>query len=471
MNQYVEIPLKSDSLIALMTTIEENGPYTRTVYLSNGYLVERMINEEGEEEKEKRTRHEKLVIVENLEFTMYVAIPRALDPALFQLGMIRSYSQSQYSNYKMNQLREDIKRLKNEISQTDDPLTIERKKCLLHQYTEELNVVEMNRDSLSAFNYLMRETTEMTNYVKRLDYIKSRMKNKKFFFIKKMSFYEIPKSGKLSTKIKDFTLQKIKFDNHQILVFFLNKFRQPFSLWKDVLENEGEGGEEEDEGKEKWTRVESKYHIIILSDSSPDSLPYQHGTEENYIMKQTLHFPQQEHFFLWEFSLFTPVKKSPQFHAMFRQRNVRKMIHYSISLSMENVIQESDRMNERLKINTIYFSLLETIDILLVDDKCGKKNLLSVDVVKTPKIQSIEGRLRVSQEKTELLQGKKRTFYTLKNSGKKSMIQTNLYSFQSLSSSSSSNGKEEEEEEESHEKKKKKMDTIQQHDLSVSELQ
>jgi hypothetical protein len=204
-------------MLALLTTTTKRVSYTRTVY------VTRDLNES-----------DTLVLIDGVEFHLYIAVPQSLDPYQLYEAMMHAYYGSMFSKAKREAMVKDLEQVEDDLAAFDD----EVKKRELSFMDKKMNIFRNNFESHNHYRELLRdEDVASLTGNQKIARIKSEMKGH-YFFIKEMKQFFVPRHARVSSKLKLTTQWRFTFDNHTILQFFINKFRKPFEIGR-TYDNDG----------------------------------------------------------------------------------------------------------------------------------------------------------------------------------------------------------------------------------------
>ena len=412
------VSLRSDDFLSLMTT--NKGWKTRSVYLTE-------VSDSGE-----------IAVVENLEFSLFLAIPQSLDPNLFYLEMLRSYHSAHWGTRHLEKLKRE-----GETSRA------------------ELLILEKRNQILINFQSLMKKSDcgVIKNQATRVQWIRSQLRSEQFFsVIRDMSSFTLPTGAKLSEKLRWSSQWRLKFDNHQVYRFFLTLFHSPFpiSFAKDVTEivqdeEGGGGGEESEKTKRVYTPVD--YDVMMLSGADSDSYlcKPRADTHDEEILKQLKQFPQADHIHSWKF---TPTQEGSPLPTLLASQDC----HFhpvnpsspspspspSSSTAVDSLSTlkklhgKTKRPAHSLQPNGLDFQFSPSTRILLFDYKVGRRSLLVTKKGKKKEEEEkeYEGEAEVKRKVVvqkpppvkEVLRGStKRTFFSLgKGEGDKPLKQPML---------------------------------------------
>lgn len=437
-----DVILKKDSVLSLMRDLGGKG-VAKTVYLT-------------------KSSDNKLVIIRNLEFTLWLAIPPQLDPNLLYLELLKSYHNEQCGERRMERLREEISELEKDVIQLESTHKekrlellslikeekeipekyqilyenyqnngeeafkqwrdlVEKKKLLSSTKREELSVMERESQSLKQFSELMKmsryDDLLIHDSSKRVKCIKERMKsNKDFFVILKMSSFTLPANAALKKRLGHATLWRLKFDNHHVQRFFLSKLRNPIKIWQveEVEDREGE------EGK-KYKSEQQEYPILILTDGGENASIYnpRENQHDGYIMKQTFQFLHQEHSYQWSLSNYKESNtEGLRFYPFNTQQSLSTITTFSTMEQLTRGLFQK-RLGTFLIMNQFHFQF-PLQEVLFVDGQYCQESVVQLDTVKPiQKIAKVDGKIKVSKPLLPLVNRnstKKRSIYSLTRS-------------------------------------------------------
>ena len=272
------IRLKQSDLLALYTTDTSiDGPHTRSVYIT-------------------RESPSSVVMVENLDFHLYVAIPESLDIDTFMEEMTLAYADSFYG--RLCTLNKTIQTKEDEFSSQKKTNSSPLKEVAFMKsgLLTLRNYMELQKE----YKELLYEEREVEHrYEKegdRIKGIKEEMGTEGFFIIKDFKQFHVPKYAAIMKYLEGTTQWKFTFDSHEVLQYFLQKFAKPFGMCR------------------VWSDEERKYvptvvHTIKILEGDGDTSFYIPSSTDginhrDYILKQTKLFLESGHFYQWAFREF-----------------------------------------------------------------------------------------------------------------------------------------------------------------------
>ena len=423
----MEVTLRKDSVITLMGSKDYKTP-PKTVYLTKG------------------KSDQEIVIVENLEFLLPIAIPPTLDPNTLYLEMLRSYHNEQCGQRRLDKLEEELAELEAEIVKLEngEPAQRElaqrmilRKGLLVATKKEDLERVQRLNGTLQQFTKLMKATSYnqamQRDSTLRVRTIKGRLPSE-FFVIKEMSAFSLPLGSGLAKRLRTASLWKLKFDNHDVMKHYLQKFRTPLKVWQSV-----ERYNVDDELEYQSEQVE--YQILILTSVGDNASIYnpRENVHDEYVMKQTYQFSHPDQFHSWSLSP-KGVRESKGF--VFYPMSPQSLQHKTLFSGMDDLtksITPTKRVGTNLLTNTFHFAFPPEVEIQLVDDRLCRESVVSLDT-RAPIVEKpiATGRVKVTKPPPPQVNRnstKKRSFYSLSGEkgdlGNKPMKQQSLFSFSS----------------------------------------
>lgn len=262
-----DVHLTRDCMLALLTTTNKRVSYSRTVY------VTRDLNE-----------HDTLVLIDGLEFHLYIAVPQSLDPYQLYEAMMLAYYGSMFSKAEREAMVKDIEQVEDDVEAMGEEEAGVKKRELSFM-EKKMNIFRNKFESHNQYRALLRqeEIQEMTGNQK-IAHLKREVKDGGYFFIKEMKQFFVPRHARVSSKLKSTTQWRFTFDNHCILQFFINKFRKPFEIGRTY---DADG---------------IAYAIQILDNDGDDPSLYHGSAVNHYMTRQTQQFPHENHFYKWHFS-------------------------------------------------------------------------------------------------------------------------------------------------------------------------
>jgi hypothetical protein len=342
-------------MLALLTTTYKRVSYSRTVY------VTRDLNE-----------HDTLVLIDGMEFHLYIAVPQSLDPYQLYDAMMNAYYGSMFSKAKREAIVKELEQVEDDLAAFQD----EVKKRELSFMEKKMNIFRNNFESHNRYRELLRDEDVLTMAGnQKIAHLKREMKDGSYFFIKEMKQFFVPRHARVSSKLKSTTQWRFTFDNHCILQFFINKFRKPFEIGR--------------------TYDGIAYQILILDNDGDDPSLYHGAAINHYMTRQTQQFPHENHFYKWHFS----THNTPS-HALFEP-----VFQSLLDTSVANVESDASRLlPDYVRHNTMTFDWddFPTINIKLVS-MSDKEFLLSKDT-------RVRKKKEVEEEKVVVTNAKRKTY-------------------------------------------------------------
>jgi hypothetical protein len=394
--------LRSTDVLALYTTdIGGEGPRTRSVYITDKVIlpiVERKMV--GENIVTTVVGHEENVIgmIGNLEFNLYIAIPKALRIGDLMEEMMVSYGREYKS--RVSALEELV-----EQKRISSPGTEE-----LRVMETNLLILSRNEELYGKFNRL-RQGDDIPDS-DRLEWLKEEMCiGEGFFFIREPVRYEIPKNATVSKTLVNKIPLKFTFDNHQHLQHFLSKFRYDFEVGSYWCR----------EAKERIPGT--RHSITILDSDGKDPSLYTPRTNDHlhYIMEQTKLFPHKDHFYQWLFGTHSPITigRIEPFH-----QGTRFVL--STGDVLKDVYDRRDCFRDHVSLGMTTFTIQSLLSLgyqLKWLDYGTKLNQLTLDTKKKVKKVVTEKKIPSSKNAPSISAEKKEVY------GKRPLPQSTLLSF------------------------------------------